>query len=144
VRASPVVDPQEYIDGLDEPRRGDVAALHALIRRAAPDLEPVAGERGVAYGPFHYRYASGREGDASLLGLVSNKRYISLHVLCAAEGRYLAESFADRLPGASVGKSCVRFPRLSAVDLDVLGELVARAAELGPGDAAGEAHVGRG
>ena len=131
------MEPQEYIDALDEPRRSDVAALDALIRRAAPDLERIATERGLAYGPFHYRYASGREGDASLLGLASNKRYISLHVLCSTDGRYLAEAFADRLPKASVGRSCVRFPRLAAVDVDVLEELVARAAELGPGDAAG-------
>lgn len=131
------MQPQEYIDALDEPRRSDIAALDALIRRAAPDLEPVATERGVAYGPFHYRYPTGREGDAALLGLASNKRYISLYVLCATEGRYLAETFADRLPKASVGRSCVRFPRLSAVDVDVIEELVARAAELGPGDAAG-------
>jgi hypothetical protein len=138
VRRCAAVEPQEYIDALDEPRRSDIATLHALIRRVAPDLEPVASERGVAYGPFHYRYPTGREGDASLLGLVSNKRYISLYVLCATEGRYLAETFAERLPKASIGKSCVRFPRVSAVDLDVIGELVARAAELGPGDAAGQ------
>jgi hypothetical protein len=137
------VEPQEYIDALGEPRRSDIATLDALIRRAAPDLERVANDRGLAYGPFHYRYATGREGEASLLGLASNKRYISLYVLCATEGRYLAETFADRLPKASIGKSCVRFPRLSAVDVAVLEELITRAAELGPGDSAGSAYVGR-
>jgi len=57
--------PQDYIDGLDEPRRSDVAALDALIRAAAPDLEPVMAATMLAYGPFHHRYASGREGDAA-------------------------------------------------------------------------------
>ncbi len=133
------MEPQEYIDALDEPRRSDVATLDALIRRVAPDLEPFATDGGLGYGPFHYRYATGREGDAALLGLVSNKRYISLHVLCASEGRYLAEAYAERLPGASVGKSCVRVSRLAAVDLAVVEELVAEAARLGPADAAGSA-----
>ena len=137
------MEPQEYIDALDEPRRSDVAALDALIRRAAPGLERTATERGLGYGPFHYRYASGREGDATLLGLASNKRYISLHVLCATEGGYLAETYGDRLPKASIGRSCVRFPRLAAVDPAVLEELVARAAELGPGEAAGSAYAAR-
>ena len=90
----------------------------------------------LGYGPFHYRYASGREGDTTLLGLASQKRYISLYVLCANGGRYLAESYAERLPKASVGKSCVRFARLSDVDPAVLAELVTEAARLGPGDAA--------
>ena len=90
----------------------------------------------LGYGPFHYRYASGREGDTTLLGLASQKRYISPYVLCANGGRYLAESYAERLPKASVGKSCVRFARLSDVDPAVLAELVTEAARLGPGDAA--------
>jgi len=95
----------------------------------------VAGKM-LGYGPFHYRYASGREGDTTLLGLASQKRYISLYVQCSNGGRYLAESYAERLPKASVGKSCVRFARLSDIDPAVLAELVTEAARLGPGDAA--------
>ena len=127
---------EDYIAALDEPRRTDVAALDALIREHAPGLEPVVAGKMLGYGPFHYRYASGREGDTTLLGLASQKRYISLYVLCANGGRYLAESYAERLPKASVGKSCVRFARLSDLDPAVLAELVTEAARLGPGDAA--------
>jgi hypothetical protein len=127
---------EDYIAALAEPRRTDVAALDALIREHAPSLEPVVAGKMLGYGPFHYRYASGREGDTTLLGLASQKRYISLYVLCASGGRYLAESYAERLPKASVGKSCVRFARLSDVDPAVLAELVTEAARLGPGDAA--------
>jgi hypothetical protein len=126
----------DYIAALAEPRRTDVAALDALIREHAPGLEPVVAGKMLGYGPFHYRYASGREGDTTLLGLASQKRYISLYVLCANGGRYLAESYAERLPKASVGKSCVRFARLSDLDPAVLAELVTEAARLGPGDAA--------
>jgi len=127
---------EDYIAALAEPRRTDVAALDALIREHAPGLEPVVAGKMLGYGPFHYRYASGREGDTTLLGLASQKRYISLYVLCANGGRYLAESYAERLPKASVGKSCVRFARLSDLDPAVLAELVTEAARLGPGDAA--------
>jgi hypothetical protein len=127
---------EDYIAALAEPRRTDVAALDALIREHALGLEPVVAGKMLGYGPFHYRYASGREGDTTLLGLASQKRYISLYVLCANGGRYLAESYAERLPKASVGKSCVRFARLSDVDPAVLAELVTEAARLGPGDAA--------
>ena len=126
----------DYIAALAEPRRTDVAALDALIREHAPGLEPVVAGTMLGYGPFHYRYASGREGDTTLLGLASQKRYISLYVLCANGGRYLAESYAERLPKASVGKSCVRFARLSDLAPAVLAELVTEAARLGPGDAA--------
>lgn len=132
------MQPQEYLDGLAEPRRTDVVALDALIRRTAPDLDPVMAGAMLGYGPFHYRYASGREGEATLLALASHKRYISLYVLCSVEGGYLAETYIDRLPRASIGKSCVRFARLADVDLDVITDLVREAARLGP---AGAAHA---
>jgi hypothetical protein len=132
---------EEYLAALAEPRRTDVAALDALIREHAPGLEPVVEGAMLGYGPFHYRYASGREGDTTLLGLAARKRYISLYVLCATGGRYLAESYAERLPKASVGKSCVRFTRLADVDTAVLGELIAEAARIGPGEAANAGHA---
>jgi len=128
---------EEYLAGVDEKRRADVVALDALIRETAPALERVVQRGMLGYGPFHYRYATGREGEASLIGLAAQKRHLSLYVLCAADGRYLVESYADRLPGASVGKSCVRFTTLAKVDVGVLRELVAEAAALGPQDAAG-------
>jgi len=103
-----------------------------------PDLERVLESEMIGHGPYHYhyRYASGREGDASLISLSSRRAHISLYVLCTDDGAYLAERYVDRLPKASIGKSCVRFKRTSDIDLDVLQELVAEAGRLGPSDAA--------
>lgn len=53
-------------------------------------------------------------------------------MLCTVEGRHLAESHAERLPRASIGKSCVRFTRLDDVDVDALADLVREAARIGP------------
>ena len=85
----------------------------------------------LGYGRFHYRYQSGREGDASLIALSSRKAHISLYVLSADEDGYLAEQYADRLGKVSVGKSCIRFKRGDDVDSDVLRELLAEAGRLG-------------
>ena len=43
------------------------------------------------------------------------------------DGRYLAESRADRFPKASVGKSCIRFKRLDDLDEAELRDLLAEA-----------------
>jgi Domain of unknown function (DU1801) len=124
--------PTGYIASLEEPRRREIRMLHRLIRRVAPGLKPVVLHGMLGYGPFHYRYASGREGDTTTLALASQKRYISLYVTCSdPSGAYLAESYRDQLPKADIGKSCIRFKRLDDVDLDVITELVTRAAELG-------------
>ena len=121
--------PDDYIDGLDEPRRSQVRQLHELIRKAAPALEPHIVSGMIGYGSYHYIYASGREGDWPILGVASRKRAISLYASClTVDGRYVAEDFRDRLPKADIGKSCVRIRKLEDVDLDVLAELIERTA----------------
>jgi hypothetical protein len=124
--------PEEYLAQLDEPRRGEIKALHDLISETLPDLEPHIASGMLAYGTFHYRYASGREGDSSLVTLASRKQYISIYVFCTVDGQYLAERYVDRLPKASIGKSCVRLRRIDDVDLGVVRELIAEAGNLGP------------
>ena len=130
------VTPEEYLAGVDERRRADAVALDALICATAPGLPRRVMSAGmIGYGPFRYRYATGREGDAA--PLAANSRRLSLHVLSAVDGRYLAGRYADRLPKASVGRSCIRFTRLSDLDPDVVRELIADATRRGPQDAAG-------
>ncbi len=122
--------PDEYIDGLDEPRRSEVRQLHELIRREAPALTPHVGMGMLGYGTYHYLYASGREGQASPIALSSRKNYISLYVVAAdPDTGYLAESYRDRLPKADIGKSCVRIRRLRDVDEAALAELIREGAK---------------
>ena len=126
----PAVD--DYLAGIDAERRGDVETLHALIRETLPHLEPHMSSGMIGYGTYHYRYDSGREGDAAVLALANNKRYISLYVMAADDASYLAESYRERLPKADIGRSCVRITRVADVDMDVVGELVANGARYKP------------
>lgn len=49
-----VGSPQEYIDGLDEPRRSQIAQIDSLIRETAPQLTPHIRGGVLAYGSYHY------------------------------------------------------------------------------------------
>ena len=73
--------PEQYVEGLPEPRRGMVADLHRLIRKTVPDLEPTMAFGMLGYGRYHYKYASGREGDWVTVALASQKNYISLCIV---------------------------------------------------------------
>jgi hypothetical protein len=125
----------DYLATVEDKRREDVGRLCALIGEAVPGLKTDVSASGIGFGPFHYRYASGREGDSHLLSVVNRKQYISLYVNCVHDGAYVAERYADRLPKADVGRSCIRFKRLDDVDLDVLRALAREAAAAGPADA---------
>jgi hypothetical protein len=124
---------EEYIERLGEPRRSELRALHELIRRTVPELEPTMEFGMPGYGRYHYRYDSGREGDWMLVGFASNQRYISLYVTATTpDGRYLAEAYRERLPKASIGKSCIRFKRLGDLDQDALADVLREAARQMP------------
>jgi hypothetical protein len=126
-----VTTPAEYLAAVDDRRRPDIAALDALIRAHAPELEPVVMGGMLGYGPFRYRYASGREGDACKLSIASNASYISLYCFAADDEGYVAERYVERLPKASIGKSCVRFKKLADLDEEALVALVEETARTG-------------
>ena len=116
--------PEAFIEALPEPRRGEIRELDAMIRKAAPTLEPFVLSGTLGYGRYRYRGASGREGEWFRIGLASNQKSISLHVMAAQAGGYLVDSYRDRLPTAEIGRACVRFKKLEDVDVPVLEELV--------------------
>ena len=116
--------PEEYIAAVEEKRRADIQTLHEMVRQEAPELEPTMEFGMLGYGKFHYKYKSGREGDWIKIGIANNKQYISLYCCGADDDGYVAEAFKPRLPKANIGKSCVRFKRLSDLDEDVLRELI--------------------
>ena len=106
----------DYLDQVAEPYRADARALHKLIRATVPELKPFLSSGMIGYGPYHYRYATGREGETFVIGLAGRKNGLALHVTLAVDGKYLTETFADRVGKADVGKSCIRFRRLSDLD----------------------------
>src|SRR5688572_13535726 len=124
-----VKTPREYIAKLSEPRKSEIQRIDKLIRRTVPDLKPflIAGMLG--YGPFRYKYESGREGDWCKVGLASNKSYISLYACAADQRGYVAERYKKKLPKANIGKSCVRFKRLDDLDVEALKDLLRETAK---------------
>jgi len=115
---------EQYIAEVEETRRGDIQALHDMVREVAPELEPTMDFGMLGYGKVQYKYASGREGEWMKIGIANNKQYISLYSCAADENGYVAERYKERLPKANIGKSCVRFKRLSDLDEETLRELI--------------------
>ena len=130
---SKATTPEEYIDGLPEPRRGEISELHKLIRTTVPGLAPTMAFGMIGYGKYHYRYASGREGDWVTVALASQKNYISVYVCSLDEtgNQYIAEKYKKALGKVSVGKSCIRLRKLADVDLKMLKKVLKEARRSG-------------
>lgn len=105
-----------------ETKREEARQLDALFRKVT-GFEPVMwGSSMVGYGRYHYRYESGREGDFFATGFSPRKAQHSIYIL---PGYTDFGSILERLGKHTKGKSCLNVKRLSDIDMDVLGELIA-------------------
>ena len=106
----------------DDARREDCLTLLALMKRAT-GVDPVVWSSGaVGFGTFHYKSASGREGDWFPVGFASRKAAITVYLGLSLEE---AAGLLARLGKHTTGKGCIYIKRLADVDLAVLEELVA-------------------
>lgn len=116
---------EEYIDMIAEPRRSDIVALHSLITASRPDLEVFFAYNMIGYGTFTYRNYKNEHVEWPLIALASQKQYISLYVCTVEDGEYIAEKYRSKLGKVSIGKSCIRFKKLSDINTDELIRLLA-------------------
>jgi len=110
----------------DEERRRDCEILASLMTRVTGEPAAMWGDSIVGFGSYHYRYESGREGDAPLVGFSPRKGDISLYVLAGYEGE---AALLARLGRHKAGKACLYLRRLADADPAVLEQLVVEAVE---------------
>lgn len=115
----------------DAEQRADCQALAALMSKVSNWPAQMWGSSIIGFGSYHYRYASGHEGDSCVFGFAARKKEISLYGL----KRPQSESLLARLGKYKEGKSCLYIRRLQDVDLAVLEELIRIAQQDGAGPA---------
>lgn len=108
--------------GKDEQRK-DARTLVALMRTVTGQEPRMWGLRIVGFGMYHYRYASGHEGDSALAAFAVRGNEFVVYIAESFEGR---DNLLARLGKHRTGKVCVYMRRLANVDLNVLETLVAR------------------
>ena len=113
----------------DDARREDCRTVLALMKGATGEEPRMWGESIVGFGSYHYRYATGREGDWFVMGFSPRKRDLTLYISAGVE-RY--PGILSRLGRYATGRSCLYIKRLADVDPAVLGELVETAAKDAP------------
>ena len=106
--------------GIPTGRLEEGRKLDGLFRNVT-GWQPKRWGKIIGYGQYHYRYASGREGDFLATGFAIRARDISLHIL---PGYSEFPDIAKRLGLHKRGKSCWYIKDLQSVDEDALGELI--------------------
>ncbi len=110
----------------DEGKRADAQRVMAIMREVTGEEPRLWGDNIVGYGHYHYKYASGREGDWFLTGFSPRKANLTLYLTSGFEQ---FEDLRARLGKHTVGKSCLYVKRLSDLDETTLRELIGRSVE---------------
>ena len=112
----------DYIAAIeDELRRKDCEILLELMTKATQEMPVMWGASIVGFGRYHYKYASGREGDSCLVGFSSRKADISVYLLGAYPQR---DELLAQLGRHKIGKACLYIRKISDIDLTILEQLV--------------------
>lgn len=115
-------DVTAFLKAVEHPtRRADGLALDQLFREITRWAPRMWGPSIVGYGAYHYKYATGREGDFLATGFSPRKANLSIYVM---PGYANFQPILDRLGKHKMGKSCLYINKLADVDLDVLAELI--------------------
>lgn len=105
----------------NEKRKKDAFTLLELMKKISQSEPNMWGTSIIGFGNYHYKYASGKEGDWFLTGFSPRKQSLSLYIM-SDYGRY--EEILSRLGKHKTSKGCLYINKLEDVNMDVLHELI--------------------
>ncbi|MCD4839405.1 DUF1801 domain-containing protein [Neobacillus sedimentimangrovi] len=112
----------EFIENVESPKkREDAYKLLEIFKEATGYEAKMWGTSIIGFGSYHYKYESGHEGDAPLVGFSPRKAKISLYL---APGEPKREELLKNFGKYTTGKACVYINKVADIDVNVLKELI--------------------
>jgi len=105
----------------DEIKRNDAFRLVDIFSNQTGFEAKLWGPSIIGYGSYHYKYASGHEGDAPLIAFSPRASAISLYLHLPAEQR---EDLLQKLGKVKSAKGCIYVKKLTDINIEVLNELI--------------------
>jgi hypothetical protein len=112
----------EFIEQVDSPKKcEDAYKLLDIFTETTGYEAKMWGPSIIGFGSYHYKYESGHEGDAPLVGFSPRKAKISLYF---APGETKREELLKQFGKHTTGKACVYINKVADIDVDVLKALI--------------------
>lgn len=92
-----------------------------MMRKATGAKATMWGSSMVGFGQYHYKYASGREGDYMLTGFSPRKQALTIYIM---PGFDKFESLMQKLGKYKTGRSCLYVKQLADIDERILERLI--------------------
>ncbi|MFB3388124.1 DUF1801 domain-containing protein [Flavobacterium sp. LAR06] len=110
----------------DEAKKNDAFELVKIMQNVTGFEPKMWGPSIIGFGSYHYKYASGHEGDAPLAGFSPRKAAISLYVYLSEENR---EDLLSKLGKHRAAKGCIYIKKLSDINVEILKEMTTASVE---------------
>jgi len=111
----------------DRQKKADARKVAAMMRRASGSRACMWGTAIVGYGSYHYKYASGREGDYFLVGFSPLQQNLVVYIMPGFED---FATLMKKLGKYKTGKSCLYINKLEDIDESILEKLIDRSVKL--------------
>jgi hypothetical protein len=112
----------EFLEQVDSAKkREDAYKLLDIFTETTGYEAKMWGPSIIGFGSYHYKYQSGHEGDAPLVGFSPRKAKISLYF---APGETKREELLKQLGKHTTGKACVYINKVADIDVEVLKSLI--------------------
>ncbi len=112
----------DFINSVDdEAKRNDAVELVKIMEKTSGFDAKMWGPSIIGFGSYHYKYASGHEGDAPLAAFSPRKAAISLYLHLPAEVR---EELLSKLGKHKSAKGCIYVKKLADIDVEILKKMV--------------------
>ena len=108
----------EFTDS--EQKRQDSYELNKLMEKTSGFPAKMWGPSIIGFGSYHYKYASGHEGEAPILGFSPRKAEFSLYIYSATEK---SEKLLADFGKFKMSKACIYIKKLSDIDITVLEKM---------------------
>ncbi len=106
----------------DEQKRKDSFALLELFKSITKEEPVMWGPSIIGFGEYHYKYASGREGDFLITGFSPRKAALTLYLMGCMENEFV--HLMEKLGKYKMGVGCLYIKKLTDVDPDILKQLI--------------------
>ncbi len=105
----------------DERKRKDSFAILDLMKEITGQEPKMWGDSIIGFGNYHYKYATGREGDWFVTGFSPRKQNLTLYIMSGFD-EY--DELLKKLGKYKTGKACLYINKLADVEISVMKELI--------------------
>ena len=107
----------------EDKKRKDCYTILEVMQKVTKAEPKMWGDSIIGFGNYHYKYASGREGDWFLAGFSPRKQNISVYLM---GGFNHFPDLLKKLGKLKASKGCLYINSLEDIDIKVLKELVTK------------------